>query len=59
VGLRLGDGRQVFVKAVSAKVRAHNHAMILQESEILDALPTSVPAPRRLDASPPSNAGHG
>jgi len=47
-GLRLADGRQVFVKAVSALVRAHNHAMILQESVILDALPTSVPAPRRL-----------
>jgi hypothetical protein len=47
-GLRLADGRQVFVKAVSAEVRAHNHAMILQESAILDALPASVPAPRRL-----------
>jgi hypothetical protein len=47
-GLRLADGRQVFVKAVSADVRAHNHAMILQESAILDALPASVPAPRRL-----------
>ncbi len=48
VDLRLSDGRQVFVKAVSAEVRAHNHAMIRQESEILDALPASVPAPRRL-----------
>lgn len=48
VRLWLADGRQVFVKAVSAEVRAHNHAMILQESEILDALPESVPAPRRL-----------
>jgi hypothetical protein len=48
VGLRLDDGQQVFVKAVSAEVRAHNHAMILQESEILVTLPTSVPAPRRL-----------
>ncbi|GAA1751431.1 phosphotransferase [Luedemannella helvata] len=47
-GLRLTDGRQVFVKAVSAEVRAHNHAMILQESAILDLLPASVPAPRRL-----------
>ncbi len=28
-GLRLADGRQVFVKAVSAQVRAHNHRMIL------------------------------
>ncbi|HEU0240023.1 MAG TPA: phosphotransferase [Micromonosporaceae bacterium] len=46
--LRLADGRQVFVKAVSADVRAHNHAMIRQESVILDALPTSVLAPRRL-----------
>jgi Phosphotransferase enzyme family len=46
--LRLADGRQVFVKAMSAEVRAHNHAMILQESVILDALPSSVPAPRRL-----------
>jgi hypothetical protein len=46
--LRLADGRQVFVKAVSADVRAHNHAMIRQESTILDALPASVPAPRRL-----------
>jgi hypothetical protein len=48
VGLRLADGRQVFVKAVSAEVRAHNHKMILQEAGILDALPDSVPAPRRL-----------
>lgn len=48
VCLRLADGRQAFVKAVSAEVRAHNHAMIGQESEILDALPASVPAPRRL-----------
>jgi hypothetical protein len=48
VGLRLSDGRQVFVKAVSAEVRAHNHAMIRQESAILDVLPVSVPAPRRL-----------
>ncbi len=47
-GLRLADGRQVFVKAVSAEVRQHNHRMILQESEILDVLPESVPAPRRL-----------
>lgn len=47
-GLRLADGRRVFVKAVSARVRAHNHAMILQESAILDALPPTVPAPRRL-----------
>src|SRR4051794_25663576 len=47
-GLRLADGRQVFVKAVSAEVRAHNHKMILQEAGILDALPDSVPAPRRL-----------
>jgi hypothetical protein len=47
-GLRLADGRQVFVKAVSAEVRAHNHAMIRQESAILDVLPASVPAPRRL-----------
>ncbi|SDS98959.1 phosphotransferase family protein [Actinoplanes derwentensis] len=46
--LRLADGRQIFVKAVSAEVRAHNHRMILQESAILDALPTSAPAPRRL-----------
>jgi len=48
VGLRLADGRRVFVKAVSAEVRAHNHRMILQESGILDLLPESVPAPRRL-----------
>jgi phosphotransferase family enzyme len=47
-GLRLADGRQVFVKAVSAEVRVHNHTMIRQESEILDVLPASVPAPRRL-----------
>jgi phosphotransferase family enzyme len=47
-GLRLTDGRRVFVKAVSADVRAHNHMMILQEAAILDALPVSVPAPRRL-----------
>src|SRR5690348_6479794 len=42
------DGRQVFVKAVSAEVRAHNHKMIVQEAGVLDALPGSVPAPRRL-----------
>jgi hypothetical protein len=48
VGLRLADGRKVFVKAVSAEVRAHNHRMIRQESNILDILPQSVPAPRRL-----------
>lgn len=47
-GLRLADGRQVFVKAVSAEVRARNHAMVRQESAILDVLPASVPAPRRL-----------
>ncbi|MEV6305512.1 phosphotransferase [Actinoplanes sp. NPDC051861] len=48
VNLRLADGRQVFVKAVSAEVRAHNHRMIRQESDILDVLPETVPAPRRL-----------
>jgi len=48
VRLRLADGREVFVKAVSADVRAHNHAMIRQEAGILDVLPTTVPAPRRL-----------
>jgi len=47
-GLRLADGRQVFVKAMSVEVRAHNHAMILQEAAILDVLPASVPAHRRL-----------
>jgi aminoglycoside phosphotransferase (APT) family kinase protein len=47
-GLLLADGRRVFVKAVSAEVRAHNHAMIRQEAGILDALPASVPAPRPL-----------
>jgi hypothetical protein len=47
-GLRLADGRLVFVKAVSAEVRAHNHRMIRQEAGILDVLPESVPAPRRL-----------
>jgi aminoglycoside phosphotransferase (APT) family kinase protein len=47
-GLCLADGRRVFVKAVSADVRAHNHAMIRQESAILDVLPASVPSPRRL-----------
>ncbi len=49
-GLWLADGRQVFVKAASAEVRAHNHKMILQEAAILDVLPRSVPAPRRLAA---------
>ncbi|MFF5077692.1 hypothetical protein ACFY36_11610 [Actinoplanes sp. NPDC000266] len=48
VGLRLADGRRVFVKAESAEVRVHNHAMVLRESAILDELPASVPAPRRL-----------
>jgi aminoglycoside phosphotransferase (APT) family kinase protein len=33
---------------MSAEVRAHNHKMIAQESAILDVLPISVPAPRRL-----------
>lgn len=47
-GLRLADGRQVFVKGVSAEIRAHNHKMILQESQVLDVLPESVPAPRLL-----------
>jgi len=47
-GLQLADGRRIFVKAFSAEVRAHNHAMILQEAAILDVLPASVPAPRRL-----------
>ncbi|WP_433384863.1 phosphotransferase [Actinoplanes sp. CA-142083] len=47
-GLRLADGRQVFVKAVSADTRVHNHAMIRQEAAILDILPATVPAPRRL-----------
>jgi aminoglycoside phosphotransferase (APT) family kinase protein len=46
--LRLADGRQVFVKAVDAEVRAHNHRMIRQEAAVLDVLPGSVPAPRRL-----------
>ena len=45
-GLRLADGRRVFVKAISAEVRALNHAMIRRESTVLDALPASVPAPR-------------
>ncbi|MCY1143412.1 phosphotransferase [Actinoplanes sp. Pm04-4] len=48
VALRLADGRKVFVKAVSAEVRAHNHRMITQEAAILDVLPASVRAPRRL-----------
>ncbi|MFG1990557.1 hypothetical protein ACGFJ7_11345 [Actinoplanes sp. NPDC048988] len=48
VGLRLADGRRVFVKAESAQVRSHNHAMVLREAAILDVLPPSVPAPRRL-----------
>jgi Ser/Thr protein kinase RdoA (MazF antagonist) len=46
--LRLADGRPVFVKAVSAEVRAHNHMMVRRESAVLDVLPESVPAPRRL-----------
>ncbi|GID28017.1 phosphotransferase family protein [Paractinoplanes brasiliensis] len=46
--LRLADGRQVFVKAVSAEVREHSHRMIARESTILDVLPVTVPAPRRL-----------
>lgn len=46
--LRLADGRRVFVKAVSAEVRVHNHRMIAQESAILDVLPPAVPAPDRL-----------
>ncbi|GAA1653917.1 phosphotransferase family protein [Actinoplanes couchii] len=48
VSLRLADGRRIFVKAVSAEVRAHNHRMIAQESEVLAVLPTSVRAPERL-----------
>ncbi|WP_127505765.1 phosphotransferase family protein [Actinoplanes solisilvae] len=48
VALHLADGRQVFVKAVSADVRPHNRHMIERESRVLDVLPRSVPAPRRL-----------
>ncbi len=46
--LRLGDGRRVFAKAMSAEVRAHNHLLVGRESAVLDVLPPSVPAPRRL-----------
>ncbi|MDI1463538.1 phosphotransferase [Catellatospora sp. KI3] len=46
--LRLTDGRTVFVKAMSAEVRAHNHLLVGRESVVLDLLPESVPAPRRL-----------
>ena len=55
-GLRLADGRRVFVKAVSAEVRAHNHKMILQESAILDALPVWRPSHSQLGgaSSPPA-----
>ena len=59
VRLRLADGRQSFVKAVSAEVRAHNHRMIAQESAILDILPPSVSAPRRLASPRPSSPGTG
>ncbi|GAB4054278.1 phosphotransferase [Catellatospora paridis] len=46
--LRLADGRTVFVKAMSTEVRAHNHLLVHRESAVLDLLPQSVPAPRRL-----------
>ncbi|BCJ76999.1 hypothetical protein CS0771_65430 [Catellatospora sp. IY07-71] len=46
--LRLADGRTVFAKAMSAEVRAHNHMLVGRESAVLDMLPPSVPAPRRL-----------
>lgn len=46
--LRLADGRTVFAKAMSAEVRAHNHLLVRRESAVLDLLPESVPAPRRL-----------
>jgi len=57
VGLRLADGRQVFVKAVSAEVRAHNHKMIPAGSGEFWTLCRS--RCRRLDASPPSKMGRG
>ncbi|WP_144122784.1 phosphotransferase [Catellatospora sichuanensis] len=46
--LRLADGRTVFAKAMSVEVRAHNHMLVRRESAVLDVLPESVPAPRRL-----------
>ncbi|GAA2358701.1 hypothetical protein Cme02nite_34890 [Catellatospora methionotrophica] len=46
--LTLADGRTVFAKAMSAEVRAHNHLLVRRESAVLDVLPVSVPAPRRL-----------
>jgi Ser/Thr protein kinase RdoA (MazF antagonist) len=46
--LRLADGRSVFVKAMSAEVRELNHMLVRRESAVLDVLPESVPAPRRL-----------
>ena len=55
--LRLGDGRTVFVKAISAEVRAHNHMLIRQESAILDVLP-QVRYRRHAD-SQPSSRGRG
>lgn len=46
--LRLADGRTVFVKAMSAEVRTLNHMLVRRESAVLDVLPESVPAPRRI-----------
>lgn len=46
--LELADGRRVFAKAISSEVRAHNHMLLHRESAVLDALPKTVPAARRL-----------
>jgi hypothetical protein len=48
--LLLGDGRRVFVKAVSGTINPHSPGMHRREARIAAALPASVPAPRFLDS---------
>jgi aminoglycoside phosphotransferase (APT) family kinase protein len=47
--IRLADGGQVFIKAVSGSINPHSPAMHRREARIAAALPAEVPAPRLLD----------
>ncbi len=46
--LELGDGREVFVKAVSAEQNPHSPVLARQEIAVAAVLPDDVPAPRLL-----------
>ena len=48
--LSLGDGRRVFVKAVSGRINPHSPGMHRREARIAAALPASLPTSRLLDA---------